>query len=74
MFGPAGSVPRVDAASHPSLTVTMKETNQAVLPQGYSSSCGVRLRKTRVWTFETQDTNTGKVLGAANWPAVTIVD
>jgi spore coat protein A, manganese oxidase len=73
VFGPAGSVARVDAASHPNLTVTMKETNQAVLPQGYSASCGVRLRKTRVWTFETQDTNTGKVLGAANWPAVTIV-
>ena len=34
VFGPAGSVPRVDAAAHPRLTVTMKEMTQAVLPLG----------------------------------------
>jgi spore coat protein A, manganese oxidase len=76
VFGPAGSVPRVDAASHPSLTVTMNEIDQAVLPQGFAASCGtngVTLGKTRVWAFKTQDTNTGRVLGPANWPAVTIV-
>jgi spore coat protein A len=73
VFGPAGSVPRVDAASHPSLTVTMKEIDQAVLPQGYASSCGVTLGKTRVWAFKAQDTRTGKVLGPARWPAVTLV-
>ena len=33
IFGPAGSVPRVDAAAHPNLTVTMTEIDQPVLPQ-----------------------------------------
>src|ERR1700742_3287186 len=41
VFGPAGSIPRVDAASHPNLTVTMTEINQQVLPQGYYGTCGV---------------------------------
>ena len=73
VFGPAGSVPRVDAAAHPYLTVTMKEINQAVLPQGGPNLCGVKFRKTRVWAYESTDSNTGEVLGPARWPAVTLV-
>lgn len=76
VFGPADSVPRVDAADHPNLTVTLTEINQPVLPQGFAASCGdhgVRLGKTRVWAFKTQDTNSGRVLGPASLPAVTIV-
>ena len=77
VFGPAGSVPRVDAAAHPNLTVTMKEIDQPVLPQGFEASCGaaglVKLGPTRVWAYQTTDTNTGTVLGPASWPAVTIV-
>ena len=73
VFGPAGSVPRVDASSHPKLTVTMKEIDQAVLPQGVTTPCGVKFGKTRIWAYETTDTSTGNVLGPAIWPAVTIV-
>jgi spore coat protein A, manganese oxidase len=76
VFGPAGSIPRVDAASHPNLTVTMMEINQQVLTPGSYALCGgsgVRLGPTRVWAYQTTDTNTGAVLGLAHWPAVTIV-
>jgi spore coat protein A len=75
VFGPAGSIPRVDAAAHPNLTVTMSETNQQVLPPGSYAQCGsgVTLGPTRVWTYQTTDTSTGAVLGPAHWPAVTIV-
>lgn len=75
VFGPAGSIPRVDAAAHPNLTVTMTEINQVVLPQGSAPGCGanITLGKTRVWAYETRDSNTGAVLGPAHWPAVTIV-
>ncbi len=73
VFGPDGSVPRVDAASHRDLTVTMKEIDQAVLPQYLSPSCDIRFRKTRVWAYETTDTITNEMLGPANWPAVSIV-
>lgn len=75
VFGPAGSIPRVDAAAHPNLTVTMSETNQQVLPQGSYAQCGagVTFGPTRVWTYQTTDSNTGAVLGPAHWPAVTIV-
>jgi spore coat protein A, manganese oxidase len=72
VFGPAGSVPRVDLAAHPSLTVTMKEINQAVLPQDGPNVCGIKFRKTRVWAYESADSRTGEVLGPANWPAVTL--
>lgn len=72
VFGPAGSVPRVDAAAHPSLTVTMKEIDQAVLPQRGPNLCGMKFRKTRVWAYESADSRTGEVLGPANWPAVTL--
>jgi spore coat protein A, manganese oxidase len=73
VFGPAGTVPRVDAASHPNLTITMKEINQAVLPQRDPNLCGMKFGKTRVWAYESTDSRTGEVLGPANWPAVTIV-
>ena len=73
VFGPAGSIPRVDAAAHPNLTVTMMEINQQVLPQGSFEKCGATLGATRVWAFQTSDSNTGAVLGQASWPAVTIV-
>ena len=73
VFGAAGSVPRVDVAAHPHLTVTMKEINQAVLPQGGPNLCGIKFRKTRVWAYESSDSRTGEVLGPANWPAVTLV-
>jgi spore coat protein A, manganese oxidase len=73
VFGPSGSTPRVDAAAHRKLTVTMKEINQEVLPQGYSGPCNVKFRKTRVWAYETKDSDTDEILGPANWPAVTIV-
>ncbi|MER7468150.1 multicopper oxidase domain-containing protein [Streptomyces sp. NPDC097981] len=74
VFGPAGSTPRVDAATHRDLTVTMTETDQAVLPQGQHDTCGlgVTFGKTRVWAYETSDTNSKQVLGPAHWPAVTI--
>ncbi len=75
VFGPAGSIPRVDAAAHPNLTITMKEINQSVLPQGSFTQCGtkVTLGQTRVWAYQTTDSNTGALLGPASWPAVTIV-
>jgi spore coat protein A len=74
VFGPAGPIARVNAENHPALTVTMKEIDQAVLPQGVSDSCGmgVTFGKTRVWTYETTDSFTKKVLGPGNWPAVTV--
>ena len=51
VFGPAGPIKRVDADSHPVLTVTMKEINQSVLPQGMFDTCGmgVVFGPTRVW-------------------------
>ncbi len=75
VFGPAGSVPRVDAALRRNLTVTMKEIEQTVLPRSSAATCKLKLKfgKTRVWAYETTDSNTGEVLGPANWPAVTIV-
>ncbi len=73
VFGPAGSIPRVDAAAHTNLTVTMTEINQQVLPQGSYAKCGATLGETRVWAFQTTDSNTGAVLGPAHWPAVTLV-
>lgn len=74
VFGPAGPIPRVSADFHPALTVTMKEIDQAVLPQGAADTCGqgVIFGKTRVWTYETTDSFTKKVIGPANWPAVTL--
>ena|SRR5271166_4404567 len=50
VFGPAGSIPRVDALTHRKLTVTMTEIDQAVLPQGLTDTCGkgVTFGETRV--------------------------
>lgn len=73
VFGPADSIPRVDALRHPALTVKMKEIDQQVLPPTTTEACGsISLGKTRVWAYEISDTFTKKVLGPANWPAVTV--
>ncbi|WP_221066657.1 multicopper oxidase domain-containing protein [Methylomagnum ishizawai] len=74
VFGPAGSIPRVDAVQHPALMVTMKEIDQQVLPKDKGDTCGkgVKFGTTRVWAYETTDAQTRKVLGPANWPAVTL--
>lgn len=74
VFGPAGPIPRVNAMLNSSLTITMKEIDQAVLPQGGTDTCnlGVTFGRTRVWAYETRDATGKKVLGPANWPAVTI--
>lgn len=66
VFGPAGSIPRVNALQHPSLKVTMKEINQQVMP----ASTGIG--PTRVWAYEISDSVTGMVVGTAHWPAVTV--
>jgi spore coat protein A, manganese oxidase len=74
VFGPAGAIPRVDAVQHPLLQVTMKEINQSVLPQGAHDTCGlgVTFGKTRVWAYETRELSSNRLLGPANWPAVTV--
>ncbi len=86
VFGPAGPIPRVDALTHPSLTITMEEINQAVLPSTVhypatyistwdlqSHPCPVvTVKPTRVYGYQTTDTHTGALLGPANWPGVTI--
>lgn len=74
VFGPAGSIPRVDALKHPALTVTMKEIEQSVLPFGGTDTCGlgVTFGPTRVWAYEISDMLTHKQLAPANWPAVTV--
>jgi FtsP/CotA-like multicopper oxidase with cupredoxin domain len=74
VFGPAGPISRVNAEHHPALTVSMKEINQGVLPQGMFDTCGlgVVFGPTRVWAYETTDSFTGRLLGPANWPAVTV--
>jgi len=66
VFGPGynAALPRVNAQTHPNLTVTMKEVSQQVLPEPYP--------KTRVWAYETSDTKKGTILGPALWPAVTL--
>lgn len=65
IFGPGynAALPRVNAQIHPFLKVTMKEIAQQVLP-GYPA--------TRLWVYEISDAITGKVLGPAHWPAVTV--
>ncbi len=74
--GPNATLPRVDAAAHPFLTVTMQETEQQVLPPYFLDGEGcpddARPRATRLWTYETRDLFTGKLLGPALWPAVTL--
>ncbi len=66
IFGPGynAALPRVNALENPFLKVTMKEVTQQVLPAPYPP--------THVWAYETSNAFTGKVLGPAHWPAVTI--
>ncbi len=76
LFGPGynAALPRVDAGMHPRLTVTMKEAQEQVLPT-FTPAAGcppVNIQPTRVWAYETSDTKTGKILGPAHWPAVTL--
>ena len=65
IFGPGynAALPRVDATSHPFLKVSMKEIKQQVLPSYPATS---------VWAYEISDAITGKLLGPAHWPAVTV--
>lgn len=83
VFGPAGDIPRVDALRHPLLTVKMREVGQTVLPDplkvkyplkdSLGNPCpNLIFRHTRVWTYETSDSLTKKILGPANWPGVTL--
>ncbi len=88
VFGPAGTVPRVNALQHPALTIEMKEVKQEVLPDPLTASypktyfdvinqvtknCpSVNIQDTSVWAYETSDSKTGKTLGQAHWPAVTL--
>ncbi len=85
VFGPGG-IPRVDAASHPNITISTNEIDQAVLPQVTidTSSCQdvisgwptlpptITLGTTRVWGYGVQDSATGETLAPANWPGVTV--
>ena len=79
--GPHADLPRVDAKKYSGLTVKMKETAQQVLPPGglyanhfsTGNTCPtVNIQPTTIWGYETSDTVTGKILGPALWPAVTI--
>jgi len=90
IFGPGynAALPRVNAASHPFLTVSMVETSQAVLPPvnaGYkatyydtisgnpSVACPTpNVQNTRVWGYEMKDSFTNKLLAPAHWPSVTL--
>jgi FtsP/CotA-like multicopper oxidase with cupredoxin domain len=82
-FGPDNATAaRVDALRHPALTVKMKEGQRNVIPPGSGfplmqadnvTACpSVKIQPTRIWAYETSDSFTGKVLGPAFWPAVTI--
>src|SRR5690242_6266274 len=69
VFGPAGSIPRVNAFQHPSLNIDMKEVKQEVLPDPLYASypktyfdainqvtanCPpINFQDTRVWAYET---------------------
>ncbi len=87
VFGPAGSIPRVNTKQYPNLKVTMKEINQTVLPQvtiDTTTGCqdvisgwpalppSVTFGPTRVWAYEIRAQQGNKLLGPANWPAVTL--
>jgi FtsP/CotA-like multicopper oxidase with cupredoxin domain len=78
----------VNARKHPFLSIEMKESRQQVLPlpgqASYPASyfdpinqaevlCpAVNVQPTQIWAYETSDTLTGKLLGPAHWPAVTV--
>jgi len=88
VFGPAGDLPRVNTRKHPFISIEMKESRQQVLPlpgqASYPASffdpinqaevlCpAVNVQPTQIWAYETSDTLTGKLLGPAHWPAVTV--
>jgi spore coat protein A len=82
VFGPGynADLPRVNTVQHPFLTVKMKETQRQVLPTGvtYPSAVNghdcpaVTPNPTSVWAYEISDAFSGKVLGPAYWPAVTL--
>jgi spore coat protein A len=85
VFGPGynADLPRVDAVTHPQLTVTMKETSRQVLPNpstvlypatdSQGAACPkLHFNNTRIWAYETSDRSTGQLLGPAFWPAVTV--
>lgn len=85
VFGPGynAALPRVNALAHPFLKITMKEAQRDVLPLPAAGdrypanpACPdpppVHVQPTRVWTYETSDWITGRVLGPAFWPAVTV--
>src|SRR5512140_1106158 len=76
IFGPGynAALPRVDASRHPFLQIKMVETERQVLP-AFTPPDGcpaLSIRPTRVWAYETSDWLTGKLLGPAFWPAVTL--
>jgi spore coat protein A, manganese oxidase len=66
VFGPGSNatLPRVNALMNPYLKVSMKEVDQQVLPPPYLP--------TKVWAYEISNAFTGKILGPAHWPAVTV--
>jgi FtsP/CotA-like multicopper oxidase with cupredoxin domain len=80
--GPKAALPRVDTTKYPALTIKMKESSRPVLPAGSGfpllqadnvTVCPpVNIQPTRIWAYETSDSITGKVLGPAFWPAVTL--
>jgi spore coat protein A len=74
VFGPSASIQRVDTLKHKNITATMKEIDQAVLPQGMTDTCGMNVTfgTTRVWAYEFSDTRTKRLLAPAHWPAATI--
>jgi FtsP/CotA-like multicopper oxidase with cupredoxin domain len=85
VFGPGynADLPRIDALSHPALTIKMKEASRQVLPDpakvsypsqdGSGNNCpAVNFQNTTVWAYETSDWFTGQILGPAFWPAVTV--
>lgn len=87
VFGPGGSQPRVNTKQHSLITIEMKEAKQQVLPtdpaaypatyfdtinQAEAPCPAVNIQETQVWAYETTDTLTGKLLGPASWPAVTL--
>jgi FtsP/CotA-like multicopper oxidase with cupredoxin domain len=84
VFGPGynADLPRVDASRSPSLTVKMVESQRGVLPAGSGAPLlqadgvtvcpPVNVQPTRIWAYETSDSLTGRPLGPAFWPAVTV--
>ena len=85
VFGPGynADLPRVDAVTHPVLTIKMKEASRQVLPDpsevpyplrdGSGNPCPiVNFQKTAIWGYETSDLFTGQVLGPAYSPSVTV--